>query len=241
MTYVVAGVVLVSLSVLLRARGTYAIASLMGGVLLIIIGPLHDRLLRGKLSLTGLEVELAETRGITTGIAEASEPVREVGPEQEDDVTRWFLAQLIFENTLLAPPAPVEDCRFQVYLFDADAKLLLPVLEPGHGGSSPGFSPGQGATGHAWATGEYVVAEGTAVWDDTFGLSSSQQKRYADLTAVSAMPVTNSKGQVIAVLAGSSRDPKTALTTPEGFDAQMFLAEVTSAVLVDLLKWSDDS
>jgi len=129
----------------------------------------------------------------------------------------------------------------QLYLHDEERELLLPILPPGHLGISPGFAPGQGATGVAWQTEEYVVAEGSAVADDIFGLSPEQKERYRDLAAVAAMPVTNTAGRVIGVLSAASRDSGGALLSGLGFEQHVFLAEAAARILIDLLKWFDDT
>ncbi len=64
------------------------------------------------------------------------------------------LEELLLDILPLDPVDPVDDCRFQLYLFDPEVNLLLPILEPGHPRPSPGFAPGQGAVGEAWQTGE---------------------------------------------------------------------------------------
>jgi hypothetical protein len=54
------------------------------------------------------------------------------------------------------------------------------------------------------------------------------------------MPVTNAGGDVVAVLAGSSVDPWSAMATAEGFDAHLLVAQEVARVLVDLLHWFSD-
>lgn len=152
-----------------------------------------------------------------------------------------MLASQLFEDLLIEPTGALAGCTMQLYLYDEERALLLPILTPGHAGPSPGFAAGQGATGLAWDSGEYVVAEGSAVADDTFHLSSEQKERYRDLAAVAAMPVTNTAGRVIAVLSGAARDPDGGLLTDAGFERHVFLAEAVARILVDLLKWFDDT
>ena len=54
------------------------------------------------------------------------------------------------------------------------------------------------------------------------------------------MPVINGNNEVIAVLAGSSTDPDSALATSGGFDAHLLTAQEVARVLVDLLQWFSD-
>jgi hypothetical protein len=103
-----------------------------------------------------------------------------------------------------------------------------------------GWRIGTGAVGEAWQRAEYVLARGEEVSDATFGLTPDQQARYQSLAVVAAMPVTNAAGEVIAVLAGSSTDPDSPLTGPEGFDAHLLVAQEVARVLIDLLKWFTD-
>ena len=206
------------------------------------MGALHHKIVRAKLP-GGTEVELRqEARDVTSRIAVQPEapPPEAIGPNEEDDATRWVLATRLFEDFLAQPTGALAGCSLQLYLYDQEQDLLLPILTPGHSGRSPGFAPGQGATGVAWDTGEYVVAEGPAVADDTFLLSDEQKERYRDLAAVAAMPVTNAAGRVIAVLSAASREPHSTLLTDTGFERHVFLAEAVARILVDLLKWFDD-
>jgi hypothetical protein len=94
--------------------------------------------------------------------------------------------------------------------------------------------------GEAWVSGEYVLARGPEASDDTYGLSAAQQHRARNLAVVTAMPVTNARDEVIAVLAGSSVDPDSPLGTAEGFDALLLVAQEVARVLVDLLQWFQD-
>jgi hypothetical protein len=94
--------------------------------------------------------------------------------------------------------------------------------------------------GEAWESGEYVLVRGEEVSDDTYGLTPAQQHRARNLALVAAMPVTNAGDEVIAVLSASSVDPDSPLGTPEGFDAQLLVAQKVARVLVDLLQWFSD-
>jgi len=226
-----------------EGRDGFASASLAMGTFLVVVGALHHRILKAKFGPTGGEVELqAQARQVTARLAEAPEASlpEMLGPDEQDDATRWVLATRLFDQLLQEPDDALEGCALQLYLYDTHQDALLPVLMPGHAGPSPEFLPDQGATGRAWKTGEFVTAEGAAVWDETFDLSPDQQERYKNLAAVAAMPVTNATGQVIAVLSAATEDPQSRLLTDEGFEQFVFLAEAVARVLVDLLKWFVD-
>ena len=239
-----------------------------GGAFMVLIDTFGSRLLKGTFDLGAagkFQFELAQaqeareittsaaaTEGPTTDGAEVLVPEMEPGvsgepaqaePEagnEEDDLTRWLLADTLLQELFLRPNPDLQDCRFQLYLFDPDLELLLPILEPGHPGRSPGFEPGQGAVGEAWSSGDYVVATGLAVRDDTFGLSQEQQERYQDVSVAAALPITNGAGRTIGVVSGSSKHDNSTLDTDDGFAALVFLAEAAARVLIDLLKWFSD-
>ncbi len=217
---------------------------LLGGLLLALSSTFGSRLRRGKLQIgpsTGLEFELEEARLVTTAIAATPEPVSEVGPHQEDDATRWLLADVLFKELFLTQRWDgLDDCRFQLYLYDPELAMLLPLLEPGHPGPPVGLAPNQGTVGVAWTSGEYVVAVGSAVADDTFRLTAEQKARYADLAVATSVPVSNAAGRTIGVVSGSSRSQTSSLATANGLEVQIFLAEAAARVLVDLLKWFSD-
>jgi thiamine pyrophosphate-dependent acetolactate synthase large subunit-like protein len=106
--------------------------------------------------------------------------------------------------------------------------------------TGPGAANTLGAVGEAWASAEYVLVRGPEVSDDTYGLTPAQQRRARDLAVVAAMPVTNASDEVIAVVGGSSVDPRSGLATGDGFDALLLMAQEVARVLVDLLQWFPD-
>jgi hypothetical protein len=219
----------------------------VGGVALIIFGTVGDRLLKGTVEFPGagkIAIELAQAqtaREVTTTLAAADDlPVTEMAPNDDDEVTSLLLADRVLDALFGVTVEPLEDCTFQLYLYDPYADLLLPIVRPGHPGPSPGFESGQGAVGEAWATGEYVVATGPAASDDTFNLSAEQQRRYRDVTVAAAVPVTNAAGRIIGVVSGFSTDEDSALASYDGYAMHVFLAEAAARVLIDLLKWFSD-
>jgi hypothetical protein len=99
---------------------------------------------------------------------------------------------------------------------------------------------GQGATGEAYRRGEYVLATGDSVWNERYGLTPDQQRRYRDLTAVAAMPVETASGEVMAVLSASSKEVGTPLARDDGYEEHFLKATLVARILVDLLKWFSD-
>jgi hypothetical protein len=228
-----------------EGRDDVAIAALFVATLLVLAGALHHRGFRGKVGASGgVEFDVPadqQARQNTATLAESESWGRHgaIPPDQADDVARWFIASRFLSDHVRTPGPPLEDCTFQLFLYDADEDALFPLLDPGHDGPVP-FAVGQGAVGRAWSEERYVVAEGIAVSDATFGLSPEQQERYRDLAVVTAVPVTNAAGRPLAVLSASSRNPRSKLTQTEGFRHHVFLADLVARVLVDLLKWFDD-
>ena len=216
------------------------------GAGLLLAGAFFGRLRRAKVGPTGAEIELdQQAREVTTQLAVESAPATS-GPfplpdaGQVVDTHRVALANDVMAMLTSPQGGPLVGCSFQLYLFDADEELLLPVLQPGHPGPSPGFAIGEGVAGTAWATGAYAVAEGVQASDETFALSAEKRSRYADLAVVAAVPVVNASGRVLAVLSAASADPDSELRGDTGMEALVAVAEAVARVLVDLLKWFTD-
>lgn len=215
------------------------------GAGLLLAGAFSDRLQRAKVGPGGAEIELGQrTRESTTELAVEptgpQSPPALADPDEVVDVHRVALANDVVSYLTDPAQGPLTGCAFQLYLFDVDKQMLLPVLESGHDGPSPGFSFGEGVAGKAWETGEFAIAEGAATHDETFALAADKQLRYSDLAVVAAVPVTNASARAIAVLSASSAEPASGLATQEGFEALVALAERIARVLIDILKWFDD-
>lgn len=222
-----------------RGRDAFAVALLACGTGLVVLATVLPRLVDAEVSpTTGLKLSLASDREASTRLAAAATPA-DVRAGEAVVATRVLLASQTMERLLDPRQGPLAGAVFHLYLFDEEADLLLPAFE-GEPTPHRGWRIGTGAVGEAYAQGEYVVARGEEVSDDTFGLTPDQQARYAALAVVAAMPVTNARGDVIAVLAGSSTDPDSLLTSPEGFDAHLLAAQEVARVLVDLLRWFAD-
>ena len=214
------------------------------GAGLLLLGVFADRLRRAKLGPTGAEIELEQRAAeSTTELSASPSAVQSPAFPDSDQVVDVHRAVLGYDViTFLTRPreGPLAGCGFQLYLFDADQHMLLPVLEPTHAAPSPGFRVGEGVAGKAWESGEFTIAEGREASDETFALSADKQARYTDLAVVAAMPVTNAGGRVIAVLSASATDPQSGLGTDEAFEDLVALADAIARVLVDLLKWFSD-
>ena len=217
----------------------YAGGLLVFGSGLAALGVVLPRLLNAEVGpAAGFKLTLAQERVMSTGLAE-SERVDSVETNQIVAATRLILASETLGRLLSPDRGPLAGVSFHLYLYDEQRDLLLPAFE-GRPSPSRGWKIGTGAVGEAWASGEYVLARGPEVSDDTYGLTPAQQRRARDLSVVAAMPVANARDEVIAVLAGSSVDPDSLLATDEGFDAHLLVAQEVARVLVDLLQWFSD-
>lgn len=217
----------------------YALGLLIFGSSLVTVGVVLPRLRNAEVGpATGFKLTLDEQRAVSTELAEAP-GVAPVPVDQVVAATRLVLASEVL-GWLLAPgQGPLAGAWFHLYLFDEQRELLLPAFE-GQTSPSQGWKPGAGAVGEAWQSGEYVLVRGAEVSDDTYGLTPDQQHRARNLAVVAAMPVTNAREEVVAVLAGSSVDSESGLGTPEGFDAHLLAAQEVARILIDLLQWFTD-
>jgi len=224
-----------------RGNEAYAFGLLIFGSGLVTLGVVLPRLRNAELGpATGFKLTLAEEiqRELSTSLAAADDGA----PVQVNQVvagTRVVLASEVLGRLLAPEEGPLAGAWFHLYLYDEQRELLLPAFE-GRPSPSQGWKVGAGAVGEAWATGDYVLVRGSEVSDETYGLSPAQQHRARNLAVVAAMPVTNGRDEVIAVLAGSSTDPNSTLATTEGFDAHLLTAQEVARVLVDLLQWFSD-
>lgn len=144
-------------------------------------------------------------------------------------------------DQLFAPTeAPLSGCRIDLYIHDEYEDVLMAIAGSADPEPAEHWQSGRGATGRAYSTGEYVSATEMTTSDATYDLTEAQQEKFRDLQAVAAMPVTNASGRVIAVLTASSTDPETQLTSEEGFEQLLAIAQESARVLVDLLLWFGD-
>jgi hypothetical protein len=255
----VLGVAAIIAALVIRNDPTVACFLIVIGCALILAGYFGPFLktLKVKGGTNSLEIETRdlEERDAAAAIADSSSSIETFeeaiasdellppGPSDQDSTVIGGLnlaageiaLKAIFER---ATTGILAGCTLRLYLYDEDDDALAPALDPDH--SDTRWAVGAGATGHAYATGQYVLATGTATCDDTYGLSSEQQKRYAKLAAVASMPVYNAAGTVIAVVTAATTDNASDLPTPLGELTMVTTALLTSRVLVELLQWFDD-
>jgi hypothetical protein len=181
----------------------------------------------------------------------------EVSREQVDDQAEFVAASrhYLAGEALSAVLTPRDDeeaagAHFRVYLYDEDRERLTPVLLPGEDADEPGpfvrsveeWEVGTGATGTAYATGDFVYVTGEAIWDTTYGITADQADRFRTLTAVAAIPILNASDQVIGVLTGTtdSSEPGPLGDEDEALICLLSRSMLISRVLVDLLGWYPD-
>jgi len=241
-TVVLAGIGLVLLVASLfqgAGRDVFAVGLLVFGTSLVVLGVVLPRLQNAEVGpATGLKLSLSAEREASTRLAEQDQ-VEPVAADEVVSATRLVVAAELLDRMLAPEHGPLAGALFHLYLFDEERDLLLPAFE-GRPSFSRAWRVGRGAVGEAWVSGQYVLAVGPEVSDDTYGLTTEQQRRYRELAVVAAMPVTNARGEVMAVLAGSSTEPGSALRSTEGFDAHLLMAQEVARVLVDLLQWFTD-
>lgn len=244
-------------SAFMQDRTELALVTLPIGALTLVLGCTVDRFKKGKAG--PLQFELAEeqeAREATTAIAAEAEQLAlpppagdlptAVAPQfpdyDPDEVARFFMADTVVQTLFMSPWPPFLGCKMQLYILDPDRQILHPVLRS-IGDPSAEFRIGQGAVGTVWSRGSAAVVVGGEVSDDTYGLSPEQQQRYADLVAVAAVPVTNARDQMIAVLSVASTDPRSipATDTDTTVEHLSFMASVAARLLVDVLKWFRDT
>lgn len=129
-----------------------------------------------------------------------------------------------------------EDVVLDLFLYDAEQGRLRSVTRE----SATAWRPGQGATGVAYLSKKIVTATGSAVYDSTYGVPEDQREQFKRLTMVTAVPVFNGGGDVIAVFTACSSEDESALATEAGQEELMRGALLLSRVLVELLQWFDD-
>jgi hypothetical protein len=231
-----------------QGRGNFAIGVLLSGVVMFVLATRQVRSV--EISPAGARAELEVDADESTRLAQQAEPTDEPAetPGAEDEVSediasaRLVVARRLASEVLLSPRVvgPLAGCKFHLFLYDQDVDRLLPALEPDDADGSSGWAMGQGATGLAYQGERYVVMTGPDVSNERHGLTQEQQRRYADLQLVAAMPVRNAGGRTIGVLTASTKDPSSQAATDAGYGEHLHLALLMARVLVDLLHWYRD-
>lgn len=232
-----------------EVAGIFAMVLAVACLVAAVFGP---RLRNMESSADGLKFSLdPEDREAAAAANAATQPetVEEIasddpGPPSRSDEDPDVIGVLNFTVGDLAMGAIVRWARAIPELADADFRLflydgsrLVPAVEPPDNSESAGWLLGQGATGVAWSTGGYVLVEGDAVSDGTYGLTAEQQQRYRRLQVVAAAPIFDDLGEPIGVLTASSEDAASLLGTPAAEERHLGASLLMSRVLIELFKW----
>lgn len=252
------GVAAVAGSLWLRSEdGAFAIALLLAGIAFLALALLLPWLQKAKLP-GGFDLEFREreaaARAADAGVA-VEEVARDIASEDDDPpspspqdedvigslnyVAGNMALQAIFDWTT-TEGEPLEGCQLRLYLLDEEDGRLRAVLAPPDAASATAWEVGQGATGTAYETGDYVIATGAAVSDGTHNLTPDQQERFRKLAAVAALPVRNAASRIIGVVTASTSVLDHRLDTEEGRRDHTLATLLVSRVLIELFQWFDD-
>ena len=146
----------------------------------------------------------------------------------------------IYGDAAVYAPA-FEQYEFRLFMYDEQRSLLVASVRPiDQLAVGREWRPGEGVTGVAYASGEYVIAVGGQTHDETFNLDQSARLAYAHLTEVAAMPLANASGRSVGVLSVSHSTEETILNSPEGYETHARAAAAATRVVVDLLGLEND-
>ncbi|MXW41570.1 MAG: GAF domain-containing protein [Acidimicrobiia bacterium] len=220
---------------------------IVGGATLVGSGTLTPWLRRvgwGKASAAFEDPELQRVRLSREISEEQSQNRLSIKMQESLDATRYFAAtlaiQAIFTDAQKAQPG-FEVCQLRFFMYDKQQKRLFAVLRPDQPECHQrGWKLREGVTGMAYATGKFQIATGAATHDGTYNLDEDDQKRYAHLTEVAAMPVMNAGSIVVGVLSASHDTDKSILGTEEWRGTHQVASDAIARVVVDLLGWYSD-
>ena len=161
---------------------------------------------------------------------------------EQTDTTRQLVAekaaQALFDD---AVEDYFEGCQFRFFMYNDHQQRLIAVLRPDPPQTAQrGWRPGEGATGVAYQSGIYQIAQGDKTHDGSFNLDAERQERYRHLTEVAAMPVVNANDRLIGVLSVSHSQDRVILGTDEGYHKHAAIAGAIARIVVDLLGWRTD-
>ena len=224
---------------------------MLTGALLPAIKNIHFSAPGVKLDVEGHEAEVATstTLAMVSDSAELERILQEIASTDDDPPTRSsqdsevdaaldvFVANKVIP-ALLSPDGtgPLSDARFHLYLYDPIEDQLSPILDP-VASTTASWRPGRGVVGCSYAENRYIVAEGLACSDGTFGLTEEEQHRYRDVEVVVAVPVTDNNNNVLGVLSAASDDPESQLGVGATKTLMIVRALTTSRVLTGVLQW----
>ena len=219
-----------------------ATALVFGGLVLCALGCLVLYLKTFKAG--GVEAETRDPAGLQLAQEVAHARETNADPESIDlagedawEGARFRLGERALEYLLSDLHDHLYGCEARIFLFDAVEQKLVPAYRPAEATGPPiAWAPGVGVTGVAFREERYVFAEGDRTHDGTYGLTPELQERFANLTAVAAVPLFDREDKVLGTLSLSSRSPATKLTTDHGYAQHVALAQQVAVTLVDLLR-----
>lgn len=243
LTFVVGALTMAAAFRWLDDSPSFATATGVGGALVGVSG--MARWLR-RVKFPGAELDMvkssdrAEQYREMAGQQDAG--VLSITEEEQTDTTRQLVAekaaQALFDD---AVEDHFEDCEFRFFMYNDRQRKLIAVLRPDAlQAEERGWRPGEGATGVAYQSGIYQIAQGDKTHDGTFGLDAERQARYQHLTEVAAMPVVNANDRLIGVLSVSHSQDRVILGTDEGYRKHAAIASAMARIVVDLLGWRTD-
>lgn len=234
----------------------FASLLVIGGVCLMVVAAAGADLKRFRFNReTGVDVEWREREASAAAAAAGTSPDAiekriesdDLSPPQRSELDPEIIGYSNFTAASLgleaifaaqARSGPLSGSKLRLYLRDDDSGLLQASLESAV--STTAWAPGRGATGAAYEEGALVVAEGDAVWDETFGLTAEEREQFKDLKAVASCPVFSASGHVIGVVTASSEDEDTQIASEEGIAELQLLSLISSRYLIELLQWFED-
>jgi hypothetical protein len=128
---------------------------------------------------------------------------------------------------------------FTVFVYRRDARELVAVWPHSDRGRHDifVFRPGQGATGDAFQSGEFVLVTGAEVSDASRRLTPAQQAFYADYQTVVATPIWEDGDQPVGALSGLSEQLDDYFKQPH---ARIVLRQLADDIAVLLASMSAD-
>ncbi len=237
----VVGVAVIGLSFAqIRGGDPLSTAGLTVGALMVCLASLSEQILRIKARAGGVDVEMkADVAASTSALADAPPTDRVVKESETLAGASYLLASLAIE-AIFTKNDLLKNCKFHLYLPDEDGRLAA-VLEPDDEDDNlDSWRAGQGAVGRAWSDDEFVLVTGNECHDGTYNLTSGQQERYRDLTAIAARPIRNAHGLTIGIVSAATSTGDSALVGTDGFIEMALVAELLARILIDTLKWYTD-
>jgi hypothetical protein len=248
---VAVGVAMAIFSMVIFAVTENATSQIFAGIAVgsIIAGATLPRLIEAGFGPSGANLKLSPMRDHTADLAAAAGPIaldQVDEPHEMISAARNSLAGESLARVLTPATGERADFQMRLYLLDEDQARLVPVLLPTDEDNGPHtdtvWEVGKGATGRAFAEGDFVFVRGDAIWDSTYDVSPEQAELFKTLTAVASMPVFNAAGDTIAVITATTEasDLSVLATVEQAFDTLLGRSLLVARALVDLLGWFPD-